>query len=229
MAEPLLEIKGLKTHFFTKDGVARAVDGVSCDVAPGEVLGLVGESCSGKTVTGFSILGLIDPPGRIAGGKVLFKGEDLAHASPERLRALRGTRIAMIFQDPMMTLNPVLRIDTQMIEAVQQYLKEFEGKYEKAPWDKICFAAQQVLDAKSDSFFEFARKGDDTGKFHGVSAKAEANRLIVLYPQVRESWWPFNPRGCWDWWGYSGALYHTKQGPQVRAVMAMVERLSARQ
>jgi peptide/nickel transport system ATP-binding protein len=121
--EPTLSLQDLKTHFFTKDGVARAVDGVSFDVAPGEVLGLVGESGSGKTVTGFSILGLIDPPGRIAGGRILFKGEDLAHVSPERLRALRGTRIAMIFQDPMMTLNPVLRIDTQMIEAVQAHEK----------------------------------------------------------------------------------------------------------
>jgi peptide/nickel transport system ATP-binding protein len=128
MPEPTLSLQDLKTHFFTKDGVARAVDGVSFDVAPGEVLGLVGESGSGKTVTGFSILGLIDPPGRIAGGRILFKGEDLAHVSPERLRALRGTLIAMIFQDPMMTLNPVLRIDTQMIEAVRAHERVSEAE-----------------------------------------------------------------------------------------------------
>jgi peptide/nickel transport system ATP-binding protein len=101
--------------------VVRAVDGVSFAVDRGKVLGLVGESGSGKTVTGFSIMGLVDPPGRIAGGKILFKGRDLASLSEEEMRALRGNRIAMIFQDPMMTLNPVLRIDTQMIETVQAH------------------------------------------------------------------------------------------------------------
>jgi peptide/nickel transport system ATP-binding protein len=104
--------------------VAKAVDGVDFDVAPGEVLGLVGESGSGKTVTGFSILGLIDPPGRIVeGSSIRFNGEELTTATPERLRAIRGAEIAMIFQDPMMTLNPVLRVDTQMIETVQAHLK----------------------------------------------------------------------------------------------------------
>src|SRR5262249_61745270 len=98
-----------------------AVDGVSVDVAPGEVLGLVGESGCGKTVTGFSIIGLVDPPGRVVSGAVRFRGEDLVTASGERLRALRGDRIAMIFQDPMMTLNPVLRVDTQMAEAVRAH------------------------------------------------------------------------------------------------------------
>src|SRR5216684_4588449 len=119
MAEAGLSVRNLRTHFFTKEGVARAVDGVDFDVAPGEILGLVGESGSGKTVTGFSILGLIDPPGRIVeGSSIRFRGEELTAAGPERLRAIRGAEIAMIFQDPMMTLNPVLRIDTQMIEAI---------------------------------------------------------------------------------------------------------------
>jgi peptide/nickel transport system ATP-binding protein len=121
---PTLSVKNLRTHFFTKEGVAKAVDGVSFDVAPGEILGLVGESGSGKTVTGFSILGLIDPPGRIVEGSSIRLGdEELTTAKPDRLRAIRGAEIAMIFQDPMMTLNPVLRIDTQMIETVQAHLK----------------------------------------------------------------------------------------------------------
>src|SRR5262245_66104490 len=102
-----LEVKDLRTHFFTKRGIVKAVDGVSLEVASGEVLGLVGESGSGKSITGFSIIGLVDSPGRIVSGAVRFKGENIAGASPARLRALRGNRIAMIFQDPMMTLNPV--------------------------------------------------------------------------------------------------------------------------
>jgi len=115
---PTLQVENLQTHFFTKAGVARAVDGVSFSVGQGEVMGLVGESGSGKTVTGFSLIDLVDPPGRIVGGRILFKGEDLVQATEERMAQLRGNRIAMIFQDPMMTLNPVLRVDTQMIETI---------------------------------------------------------------------------------------------------------------
>ncbi|HEX6958531.1 MAG TPA: ABC transporter ATP-binding protein [Ferrovibrio sp.] len=126
MTGPTLKVENLETQFPTRDGIVRAVDGVSFEVGQGEIVGLVGESGSGKSITGFSILGLIDPPGRIAAGKVLFKGEDLVGASPERMRHLRGARLAMIFQDPMMTLNPVLRVDTQMIETVQAHEKVSE-------------------------------------------------------------------------------------------------------
>jgi peptide/nickel transport system ATP-binding protein len=118
---PTLQVDGLRTHFFTKAGIVKAVDEVSFSIARGQVLGLVGESGSGKTVTGFSIIGLIDPRGRIAGGRILFQGEDLAGLPEERMRQLRGARIAMIFQDPMMTLNPVLRIETQMVEALRAH------------------------------------------------------------------------------------------------------------
>lgn len=101
--------------------MAKAVDGISFSIEPGKVLGLVGESGSGKTVTGFSILGLVDQPGRVVGGEILYRGEDLNNVSAERMRELRGVNISMIFQDPMMTLNPVLRIDTQMIEAIRAH------------------------------------------------------------------------------------------------------------
>jgi peptide/nickel transport system ATP-binding protein len=114
-------VRGLRTHFFTRAGVVKAVDDVSFSVARGKVLGLVGESGSGKSVTGFSIIGLVDAPGRIVAGEILFQGRDLTRLSEEEMRRLRGNRIAMIFQDPMMTLNPVLRIDTQMIETVQAH------------------------------------------------------------------------------------------------------------
>ena len=113
-----LSVRNLETHFFTRDGLAKAVDNVSFDVNKGEVMGLVGESGSGKSVTGFSILGLVDPPGEVVGGQVLFNGQDLVSLDDEQMQKLRGNRIAMIFQDPMMTLNPVLRVDTQMIETV---------------------------------------------------------------------------------------------------------------
>lgn len=118
MSVPLLEVDGLRTHFFTKAGVVKAVDDVAFTVAKGEVLGLVGESGSGKTTTGYSIMGLVDSPGRIVSGRIAFGGRDLRTQSPEALRQLRGNRMAMIFQDPMMTLNPVLRIDVQMVETI---------------------------------------------------------------------------------------------------------------
>ena len=120
---PTLQVENLHTHFFTKSGIAQAVNGTSFSVNSGEVMGLVGESGSGKSVTGFSLIGLVDEPGRIVSGSIKFNGEELIGASEERMRDLRGNRIAMIFQDPMMTLNPVLRIDTQMIETILAHEK----------------------------------------------------------------------------------------------------------
>ena len=121
MSDIVLDVDNLHTHFFTRRGLVRAVDGVSFRVRRGEVLGLIGESGSGKSVTGFSVLRLVDAPGRIVKGRINFLGQDMARLSEEEMRALRGSRIAMIFQDPMMTLNPVLRIDTQMIDAVMAH------------------------------------------------------------------------------------------------------------
>jgi peptide/nickel transport system ATP-binding protein len=123
MTEPTLTVENLRTHFFTRHGVVRAVDGVSFEVGPGRVLGLVGESGSGKSMSGFSIMGLVDPPGRIVEGRIALKGRDLRALSAPEWQSVRGNRIAMIFQDPMMTLNPVLRIDTQMIEAIRAHAR----------------------------------------------------------------------------------------------------------
>jgi oligopeptide/dipeptide ABC transporter ATP-binding protein len=114
----VLEVGRLITEFATRDGVLRAVNDVSFELKAGEILGLVGESGSGKSVLGYSILGLVDPPGRIASGSIRFGGTELVGLPPEQMRRLRGKRIAMIFQDPMMTLNPVLSIETQMVETV---------------------------------------------------------------------------------------------------------------
>ncbi len=121
MSIATLAVEGLRTHFFTRRGVVKAVDDVSFEAHGGQVLGLVGESGSGKSITGFSIMGLVDPPGRITDGRIRFKGQDLVGATEAAWRHLRGNRIAMVFQDPMMTLNPVLRIDTQMVEAVRAH------------------------------------------------------------------------------------------------------------
>ena len=115
---PTLVVDNLQTHFASRSGIAKAVDGVSFTVQPGLIMGLVGESGSGKSMTGFSIMGLVDKPGEVVGGSIKLKGQELRGLEPETMRQVRGNRIAMIFQDPMMTLNPVLRIDTQMMEAI---------------------------------------------------------------------------------------------------------------
>jgi len=124
---PLLEVEGLRTHFFTRAGVVRAVDDVSFTVRKGEVLGLVGESGSGKSKTGYSIMGLVEPPGRIVDGTIRLDGRDLRALPAEALRQLRGNRIAMIFQDPMMTLNPVLSVAVQMVETILAHEKVSRG------------------------------------------------------------------------------------------------------
>jgi peptide/nickel transport system ATP-binding protein len=120
MTAPLLDVQDLKTHFFNEDGVTRAVDGLSFAVAPQETVGIVGESGCGKTVTALSILQLLPPRlGRIVGGRILFEGTDLTKLSERQLRAVRGNRIGMIFQEPMTSLNPVLSIGHQIAEAVR--------------------------------------------------------------------------------------------------------------
>ena len=118
-AEPILQVQDLRTYFNTDEGVVKAVDGVSFDLHRGETLGIVGESGSGKSVTTLSVINLVpSPPGRIAGGRVLFHGRDLLGLPGNELRAVRGNKIAMIFQDPMTSLNPFLRISTQMTETL---------------------------------------------------------------------------------------------------------------
>src|ERR671936_479583 len=116
----LLEVRELKTQFFTRDGVVHAVDGVSFELAPGEALGLVGESGCGKSVTALSIMGLVpSPPGRTVAGQVLFGGRDLLRLPEAELRRVRGAEIAMVFQDPMTSLNPVLPVGLQLVEALE--------------------------------------------------------------------------------------------------------------
>src|ERR1700682_2098649 len=123
MTAPVLQVKDLKTQFFTDDGVVQAVDGVSFDLYPGETLGIVGESGCGKSVTALSILRLIQRPGRIVAGQILFKGSDSVTMSEEEVREIRGKDIAMIFQDPLSSLNPVLTVGYQIEEAIEAHGK----------------------------------------------------------------------------------------------------------
>jgi peptide/nickel transport system ATP-binding protein len=117
---PLLELKQLQTHFFSEEGTARAVDGVTYTLLEGETLGVVGESGSGKSVTALSVMGLIpNPPGRVVGGEILFRGKNLLGNSEAQMREIRGNEIAMIFQEPMTALNPVYTVGNQIIEAVR--------------------------------------------------------------------------------------------------------------
>ena len=121
MSENILEVEGLRTHFYTEAGVVLAVDGVSFNVLKGETLGLVGESGSGKSVTAISILRLVPRPGRIVEGKITFQGEDLLAKTEEEMRDIRGGKIAIIFQDPISSLNPVYTVESQLGDVINTH------------------------------------------------------------------------------------------------------------
>ena len=128
MSGPLLEVHDLKTQFFTPEGVVKAVDGVSFELNAGETLGIVGESGCGKSVTALSLMRLIPPPGRIVGGRVLYDGSDLTKLSESEMQGIRGESIAMIFQDPMTSLNPVFKVGWQVGEPLMLHRSETKAK-----------------------------------------------------------------------------------------------------
>lgn len=123
MEKPVLEVNGLETHFFTDSGQIPAVDNIQFHVKKGEILGIVGESGSGKSVTSLSIMKLIQNPGKVVGGEILFKGKNLVNISEKQMRSIRGNEIGMIFQEPMTSLNPVFTIGNQIIEGIQIHKK----------------------------------------------------------------------------------------------------------
>src|SRR5258706_4681 len=136
--EALLEVRDLKTSFTTDRGTARAVDGVSFRIAPGSTLGLVGESGCGKSVTALSILRLIQtPPGKITGGSILFEGRDLLKLSEDEIRQIRGNRIAMVFQEPMTSLNPVFTLGDQITEALLAHEKVTQAEARERALDML--------------------------------------------------------------------------------------------
>jgi len=122
MIEPVLSVRNLQVEFASRRGTLRAIDGVSFDIAKGEVLGVVGESGAGKSVTGLSVIGLIDPPGRISGGEIRLAGLRIDNLPPEEMRRIRGKRIGMIFQDPLTSLNPLYKVGDQIVETIRTHL-----------------------------------------------------------------------------------------------------------
>jgi len=136
VSNALLDIRGLSVHFSTPQGIGRAVESVDLAIAPGRTLGLVGESGCGKSITALAVLGLIPPPGRVTAGKIVFKGRDLLQVSPESLRRIRGRRIAMIFQEPMTALNPVMTIGRQLAEPLTTHfgMSRKEARKEAVRW-----------------------------------------------------------------------------------------------
>ena len=127
MSHPVLSVRDLRVEFVTRRGVLKAIDGVSFDIGKGEVLGVVGESGAGKSVTGAAVIGLIDPPGRIAGGEIRLSGTRIDNLPPEEMRKVRGKRIGMIFQDPLTSLNPLYRIGEQLVETIQTHTSLASG------------------------------------------------------------------------------------------------------
>jgi len=139
-SKPLLEVKGLKTYFYTEDGVVRAVDGVNFEVYPGEVLGLVGESGCGKSVTSLSIMRLISKPGKVDAGEILLDGEDLLKLPEDEMIKVRGNRISMIFQQPQTALNPVFKVGDQLAEVLNVH--QDMGK--EAGWNRAVALLKMV-------------------------------------------------------------------------------------
>jgi oligopeptide/dipeptide ABC transporter ATP-binding protein len=152
--EPVLSIKDLVVEFKTDDGIVHAVDDISYDIFPGETLGIVGESGSGKSVSTLSILGLIpQPPGRIVSGTAMFKGKDLLQMKKRELRAFRGDEVAMIFQDPMTSLNPVLKIGYQLSEAIKtHYPKVSDGDVRKRVVELLTLVGVPNPDQRYDQY-----------------------------------------------------------------------------
>jgi peptide/nickel transport system ATP-binding protein len=152
MTEPVLSVRDLKVEFATRRSVLRAIDGVSFEIARGEVLGVVGESGAGKSVTGLAVIGLINPPGRIAGGEISLSGLRIDNLSPEELRRIRGKRIGMIFQDPLTSLNPLYRVGDQLVETITTHLNLSQAAARKRAIDLLAEVGIPAPDKRIDAY-----------------------------------------------------------------------------
>ena len=152
MTEPVLSVRNLRVEFTTRRGMLRAIDGVSFDIGRGEVLGVVGESGAGKSVTGNAVIGLIDPPGRIAGGEIYLSGQRIDNLVPDAMRKIRGKRIGMIFQDPLTSLNPLYRIGDQLVETIRTHLGGTESAARKRAIDLLAEVGIPAPDKRIDAY-----------------------------------------------------------------------------
>jgi oligopeptide/dipeptide ABC transporter ATP-binding protein len=176
--ETILDVKDLKTYFYTEDGVVKAVDGVDFSVKKGEVLGLVGESGCGKSVSSFSILRLVSPPGRIIGGEIIFEGKDILKLSKDEMVKMRGDRISMIFQQPQSSLNPVYRVGDQVAEVLTIH----KGMKKKEAWDRAVELLTQVGipdPAKKASAFPHEMSGGQAQRVMIAMALALSPKLLI--------------------------------------------------
>ena len=149
---PVISVRDLVVEFPTRRGTLRAIDRVSFDVAPGEILGVVGESGAGKSITGSAIIGLIDPPGRVAGGEILLKGTRIDNLPEEEMRRLRGKRIGMVFQDPLTSLNPLYTVGQQIIETIRTHLPMPEAQARKRAIELLADVGIPAPDQRIDSY-----------------------------------------------------------------------------
>src|SRR5436305_1030960 len=152
MTEPVLSVRNLKVEFVTRHQVLRAIDGVSFDIARGEVLGVVGESGAGKSVTGLAVIGLIDPPGRIAGGEIFLSGMRIDNLAPEEIRRIRGKKIGMIFQDPLTSLNPLYKIGDQIVETIRTHMNLSETAARKRAIDLLAEVGIPAPEKRIDAY-----------------------------------------------------------------------------
>ena len=152
MSEPVLSVRNLRVEFGNRRSVLRAIDGVSFDIAKGEVLGVVGESGAGKSVTGLAAIGLIDPPGRISGGEIYLSGLRIDNLAPEQMRTIRGKRIGMIFQDPLTSLNPLYRIGDQLVETIRTHLNLSAAQARKRAIDLLAEVGIPAPDKRIDAY-----------------------------------------------------------------------------
>jgi peptide/nickel transport system ATP-binding protein len=152
MTHPVLSVRDLRVEFVTRRGALKAIDGISFDIGKGEVLGVVGESGAGKSVTGSAVIGLIDPPGRIAGGEILLSGMRIDNLPPEEMRRVRGKRIGMIFQDPLTSLNPLYRISEQLVETIRTHTNLSSSAARKRAIDLLAEVGIPAPDKRIDSY-----------------------------------------------------------------------------
>jgi peptide/nickel transport system ATP-binding protein len=152
MTQPVLSVRDLRVEFVTRRGILKAIDGISFDIGKGEVLGVVGESGAGKSVTGSAVIGLIDPPGRIAGGEVLLSGMRIDNLPPEEMRRVRGKRIGMIFQDPLTSLNPLYQVSEQLVETIRTHTNLSASGARKRAIDLLAEVGIPAPERRIDSY-----------------------------------------------------------------------------